>query len=100
MSVIAAVRCEKNIRVACHLTEQVDMEPLHVFRERRDPFKVYHTEEAFRQRYRLSRELVDQLATEFGHSQWSTKGTRHAKGLSHHERVGRKVYSCLYRVGV
>lgn len=60
----------------------------HVFRERRDPFQVFRTESAFRQRYRLSRELVDELSVEFGESEWSTKGTRHAKGLSHRERVG------------
>lgn len=73
------------------------MEPLHVFRDRKDPFKVYKTEKAFRQRFRLSQELVGQLATEFGQSEWATNGTRHAKGLSHRERVGRKINLSFYR---
>lgn len=59
----------------------------HNFRERQDPFELFKTEPAFRQRYRLSRDLVEQLSVEFGQSQWATKGTRHAKGLSHRERV-------------
>lgn len=59
----------------------------HVFRERKDPFKIFNTECAFRQRYRLSRDLVEELAVDFGESQWATRGTRHAKGLTHRERV-------------
>lgn len=57
------------------------------FLERRDPMESFVTEKAFRQRYRLSKGIVEQLAEEFGQSQWATKGTRSSKGLSHVERV-------------
>lgn len=57
------------------------------FRERKDPFIEYERETDFRRRYRLSKEIVENLADEFGRSAWATKGSRKAKGLSHRERV-------------
>lgn len=61
--------------------------PERVFRERKNPFEDFLSDVAFRQRYRLSRELVKNLSDEFGRSEFSTKGTKSSKGLSHAERV-------------
>lgn len=58
-----------------------------IFRERKDPFDEYQREGEFRRRYRLSKDTVQNLSDEFGRSQWASKGTKKAKGLSHRERV-------------
>lgn len=58
-----------------------------IFRDRKDPFVDYERERDFRQRYRLSKGTVEELSAEFGRSQWASKGTKKAKGLSHRERV-------------
>lgn len=60
-----------------------------VFRERIDPFEVYETEKAFRQRFRLSKGMVQEISVGFGQSEWCTKGQRNSGGLSHRERVSR-----------
>lgn len=60
-----------------------------IFRDRKDPFEEYERESEFRRRYRLSKATVEELSVEFGESEWATKGTRKAKGLSHRERVNR-----------
>lgn len=58
-----------------------------VFRDRKDPFDSYVSDKSFRQRYRLTREQVEELTFDYSHSKWANQGTRHAKGLSHRERV-------------
>lgn len=63
-----------------------------IFRDRKDPFEEYERESEFRRRYRLSKAAVEELAEEFGRSQWASKGTKKAKGLSHRERVKQFCY--------
>lgn len=58
-----------------------------VFCERIDPFEAYETEGAFRQRFRLSKAMVEELSVGFGRSEWASKGKRNSGGLSHRERV-------------
>lgn len=57
------------------------------FRNRVDPFETYISERSFRQRFRLSKPMVEELAEGFGRSEWATKGQRNSGGLSHRERV-------------
>lgn len=68
------------------------------FRERKDPFVEYQRESDFRQRYRLSKAAVAELSKEFGNSEWATRGTKKAKGLSHRERV-RQLTNIIHKGG-
>lgn len=62
-----------------------------IFRDRKDPFVEYDRESDFRQRYRLTKATVEGLSKEFARSQWASKGTKKAKGLSHRERVSKRI---------
>lgn len=65
------------------------------FRERVDPFEAFTTERAFRQRYRLSKGMVETLAEDFGRSEWATQGKKNSGGLSHRDRVRTVGSDCV-----
>lgn len=66
-----------------------------VFRDRVNPFEAYTTEKAFRQRFRLSKAMVTDLAEDFGNSEWATKGQKNSAGLSHLERVSLSLWCII-----